>query len=142
MCLSTLYSERTRDRWRAKAKEKGYLRLYKVVRKRGNSYYPEFCRSGVAFCNALNISLTLQGTRYGLYFHCFASRQKAQWWAHFQKEKEVIECFVAPEWISCVGMDWGKTLVCRKIFMPTYPSKRPRVRDFQAALKKDRASNH
>lgn len=142
MCLSKVYSERTRDRWRAKAKKEGYLWLYKTVKMRRNKYCPEYFNQK-SFRPGLNIAPKQEPHRfterliYRPYFHCFISRKAAQDWTSYYQI--MIKCLVAPEWIECAGKQSGKVLVCRKIFMPTYPKKRPLVKDFRAALIKDRS---
>ena len=129
MCLERLYSQRTVAKYRNLAKKKGYLRVYKEL----YHAYLDRWESGYSngpFKAGLNekesARIICSNGMYSAGFHCCPGKIK------WEKPGPVVECLVKPEWIRTAGKQWDQTvLVCDKVFMPTYPSKKALVKDFK-----------
>lgn len=132
MCLNYAYTKRTVQKYRKRAREKGYLRVYKVVGKRGNNWNGEF-QSGIRKGLQKAISYFSDWSGYTLGFHCFVNKKDAENWRW--RNFVLIECLIAPEWITEAGDQEGTVLVASHCYFPTYPETKAKVRDFRKAIK-------
>lgn len=153
MCLKVIHTEKTKQRWIKKYASYGYLRLRKavVIDGGGRRFKPPFAYG--PYRNGLNVACfnssgKLQETNksdnlWGLGAY-LDSAALEKWWKRWgwKSARTTIEVLIAPEWVKHVGLSVGgasvPVIIASKMFFPTYPSTKPKVKDFRAALKKDR----
>lgn len=135
MCLGRKLSDSALRKYKAKGKKTGYIRVWKVVTKKDDGYFPQYKHKSVRFKGDLNKS-QYDGMWEETAIHAFRDKKSAKKWAVFTFEA-IITCLVKPEWVLAIGETVKKklTLTTRAIVMPAYPKTRATVKQFRQAVK-------
>lgn len=138
MCLGQKLSNRSLARYKAKGKKRGYIRVWKVVCKKGRKYIPE-----MGFNRRHNKGLYMYGlnrarknaTREQQLIHAFQDRKSAKNWC-FQASY-IISAMVHPDWVKAVGetSSGTLTLTTKAIVIPKCYKNKVSVAEFRAAIK-------
>ncbi len=132
MCLGQKLSERSLQRYKAKGKKCGYIRVWKVVRnnKGRGGYVSDWCahRYMAGFNHADKQAFCEQDL-----IHAFktATSYKGEWSLDSACEC-LIECLIKPEWLYALS---DCALTTKAIVMPAYPKRKVTVREFREAIK-------
>jgi hypothetical protein len=131
MCMGTPVSQKELNQIRSDARKRGYIRIYKVVRKQGRHFSGMFYRTFYKqFMKARN-----HGLDKG--FHGFRTLESAErWWGN----KTIIECLAKPQWIMDCGITSSglATIKTSHLCFPKFPAEKIMVREFRALCKKEK----
>lgn len=137
MCLGTKLSDRSLARYKAKGKKRGYIRVWKVVSKRGRKYIPE-----MGFNQRHNKKLYVYGLNHARkdakseqqLIHAFRDYKSAKSWQC--SWGYIISVLVHPDWVMAIGdMGLELTLTTKAIVIPKCYNKKVTVAEFRAAIK-------
>ena len=137
MCLGTKLSDRSLQRYKAKGKKCGYIKVWKKVRDTGKRFIPEYFSGGSLYKASGGLT---NARRYALsehnLIHAFRDKKSAENWNKWNPTKVVIEVIVHPDWVKAIGNAAPElTLTTKAIVMPAYPKRKVTVREFRAAIK-------
>jgi len=125
MCMGRELSQLSLSRYKVTGKQKGYIRIWKVV-IRGKHYYPEYFRTNISFKAGLNYQYN------GHPIHAFRDKKSARKW--ITCSNIILECLIKPVWVVKIGKTLGddkKTLTVSTIVMPKFPKTIVGVREFK-----------
>ena len=141
MCLGQKLSDKSLQRYKAKSKKTGYIRVWKCVIEGLNCYrgyvWERAYQKGFAHSKQ-NANSEQQ------LIHAFKCRTSARLYARKSCCLVVIECLVKPQWIKVLGRtyDGMKTLTTKAIVMPAPPEKKVTVAEFRAAIKSKKVKKY
>lgn len=131
MCMGRNLSKTALKRYQAKGKN-GYIRAWKVVKKRCDYYESAFVgrKYKTAFAHARRDASGEQQL-----IHAFRNKASANAWA-WRHADVIVECLVKPKWVIGIGDSQPeKTLTTKAIVMPEFPKTKVAVREFRKAIK-------
>ena len=139
MCLGTKLSDRSLQRYKAKGKKCGYIRVWKVVEPARKNWMNLFHRWRKFYKKGLQYARQDAWGEQSI-IHAFRDKTSAQ--EYRWGLQTVILAMVHPDWVKAVGRDeatqWDPlllTLTTKAIIMPAYPNRKVTVREFRAATK-------
>ena len=127
MCLEQKLSDRSLQRYKAKGKKTGYIRVWKIVDERPEKYYPLIWNEK-PFSAGLNFADVMADFEHEL-IHAYKTKRgcvRDGW------HGKLVLCLVKPEWIKAISK---KALTTKAIVMPAYPKCKVTVAEFWAAIK-------
>lgn len=135
MCLGIQLTEGGQKKIINQAKKKGYIRVWKCVRLRP-TYFGYWLASGRYYKKGIH--RTIQRCMESGW-HAFRDKKSARQWCIRDSDDIVIECLALPEWVKNIGNSNGlQTILFTKLFFPEYPNRKAKVKDFRAAVKKEK----
>jgi len=156
MCLGTPVRKRKRNQIIKSLTKKGYIKVYKVARRRGKIFSSPVWDSTRYKANTIQDSsyVQCQGYTGNSGWHGFLYYKGARNYVNkiclgaSKNTSRILVCYVKPEWIIDIGEyqfnGWDTTDVkhltvrTSKIFFPDFPNHRASIKEFRKALKKEK----
>jgi len=144
MCIGIAVSEERKKQIIKSLTKKGFVKVYKVARKRGNGFGSPTWNDTIYQRNTIQNSSYVCDKESNSGWHGFLNYEGARGYKDKTDgifcEEVILICYVKPEWIIeigeiCFGITDQLTVRTSKIFFPDFPNRRASIKEFRKALK-------
>lgn len=136
MCLGNKLSDRSLQRYKAKGKKCGYIRVWKYVYDTGKKFIPYYFPEVNRRLYRAGLGKSRQNATCEQHLiHAFRNEKSAL--KDGGSASTIVQAIIQPDWAKAVGKTYTGflTLTTKAIVMPEYPKRKVTVREFRAAIK-------